>query len=175
MRFIPIKPFAVASLLACAMVAACGAVPSSVLPSFEAADRVEVSEIRRQTFCGASNDAAAVELIADAAALRGWQQARGVNLIGDAPLPAGQFAVVDHGSRATGGYGLAVSRRAVLRGRRLVITASFLSPKADEMRGYALTSPCVLVKLPAGDYERVEIVDPAGLRRAVTTSTPPSP
>lgn len=165
MRFTPIPPCAVASLLACAWLAACGVLPSSRL---SAADQVDVSEIRRQTFCGASADTAAVTLIADAAALRDWQQARGVDLIGNAPLPAGPFAVVDHGSRATGGYGVLVSRRAVQRGRRLIITASFLSPKPDELRGYALTSPCVLVKLPAGGYDSVEIVDPAGLRRAVT-------
>lgn len=173
MRFTPISPFAVASLLGCAWLAACGVLPS---PRLSAADQVDVSEIRRQSFCGASADTAAVTLIADAEALRAWQQARGVDLIGGAPLPAGPFAVVDHGSRTTGGYGVLVSRRAVQRSRMLVITASFLSPKPDEMRGYALTSPCVLVKLPIGNYDSVEIVDPAGLRRAVTAAAaPPTP
>ena len=173
MRFTPIPPVVLASLLGCVWLAACGVLPSS---RRSAAEQVDVSEIRRQSNCAASADTAAVTLIADAAALRDWQQARGVDLIGNAPLPAGPFAVVDHGSRATGGYGVLVSRRAVLRGRMLTLTASFLSPKPDEMRAQALTSPCVLVKLPAGHYDSVEIVDPAGLRRAVTAAAaPPTP
>jgi len=177
MRFIPIIPFAVASLLGCAWLAACSAVPASVLPSRTPRISIafEVSEIRRLLQCAAASDNAAVTLIADAAALRDWQQARGVDLIGNAPLPAGPFAVVDHGSRATGGYGIAVSRPAVQRGAVLSITASFLSPKSDETRGYALTSPCVLVKLPVGNYDRVEIVDPSGKRRAVSALPTPAP
>lgn len=172
MRFIPITPYALAALLGSLWLAACSVVPGAArLPSRSVGTEIEVSEIRRLPFCAAAADTAAVTLIADAAALRDWQQARGIDLIGSAALPAGPFAVVDHGTRATGGYGLAVSRRATLREGVLRLTASFLSPKADELRAYALTSPCVLVKLPAGDYHGIEVVDPSGRRRAVTATT----
>lgn len=178
MRSSSISPLAVASLLGCAWLAACSAVPASVLSSSRTpriSIAFEVSEIRRLLQCAAASDAVAVTVLTDAEALRAWQQGRGVDLIGNAPLPEGPFAVVDHGSRATGGYGIAVSRPALQRGAVLSITASFLSPKTDETRGYALTSPCVLVKLPVGNYDRVEIVDPAGRRRAISALATPAP
>jgi len=176
MRVIPITPFAVASLLGCWWLAACGAVPgSAALPGpGAAANEVEVSEIRWLQQCGAAADAIAVQLLPDADALRLWQQARGIDLIGDAALPAGPFAVVDHGNRTRSSDGLAISRRAVQRGSVLKLTASFLSPKTDEPASDVPSSPCVLVKLPPGRYDRVEVVDPAGRRRAVTaTAAPP--
>ncbi len=132
-------------------------------------DNVEVSEIRRLVSCGATGDAAVVTLLADEAALSNWQSARGINLIAapGAALPPGPFAVVEHGARATGGYGLLISRRAYQQGRELRLTTSFLSPKTGEVRSDGPTSPCVLVKLPAGNYQRVSVVDPSGKRRAL--------
>lgn len=131
-------------------------------------DNVEVSEIRRLVSCGASGDAAVVTLLADEAALSSWQSVRGINLI-TAPggaLPPGPFAIVEHGARATGGYGLLISRLAYQHGHELRLTASFLSPKTGEVRNDGPTSPCVLVKLPSGNYDRVSVVDPSGKRRA---------
>lgn len=132
-------------------------------------DDVEVSEIRRVASCAGQGDAAAITLLADEAAVRGWQSARGIDLIAAAPgsaLPPGPFAVVEHGVRNTGGYGLLVSRHAYQDGRNLRLTASFLSPRTGEVRSEALSNPCVLVKLPAGNYDRVSLVDPSGKRRA---------
>lgn len=131
-------------------------------------DNVEVSEIRRLVSCGGSGDAAVVTLLADEPALSRWQTARGINLIAapGAALPAGPFAVVEHGARTTGGYGLLISRRAYQQGHELRLTTSFLSPKTGEVRSDGPTSPCVLVKLPAGNYDRVSVVDPSGKRRA---------
>ena len=51
-------------------------------------------------------------------------------------------------------------------GRSLRITASFLSPKPGDAAGYALSSPCVLVKLPPGNYDQLGLVDPSGTVRA---------
>ena len=148
----------------------CGSLPPSV-PSLAipgSGRDVEVAEIRRLAFCASASNEAAVTWLADATAVRDWQAARGIDLIGVGPLPAGPFAVVEHGVRTTGGYSVAVARRAYLGGGVLKLTASFLAPKADELRGYALTGPCVLVKLPTGDYARVEVRDPSGARRAIS-------
>ncbi|MDP3295799.1 MAG: hypothetical protein Q8M37_13830 [Nevskia sp.] len=141
-------------------------------------DDVEVSEIRRFGNCVTNGEAAAVTLLANEAALQAWQTARGIDLIAAASgglLPPGPFAVVEHGSRATGGYGLLISRRAYQDGHNLRLTASFLSPPrigpgadsgAGEVRRNIATSPCVLVQLPPGNYDRVSVVDPSGKRRA---------
>lgn len=165
-RLLASLPLAAAVLLT----AACGSLSLPGMPRLPSGgDDVDVSEIRRLGYCAAAGEAAAVTLLADEAALDSWQQARGIDLIAAPPgglLPPGPFAVVEHGTRATAGYGLAVSRRAYQEGRELRLTASFLSPKAGAATGYALSSPCVLVKLPPGNYDRVSVVDPAGGRRA---------
>ncbi len=132
-------------------------------------DDVEVAEIRHYGQCATGGEAAAVALLADEATLRDWQSARGIDLIAAPPgglLPPGPFAVVEHGTRSSAGYGLVVSRRAYQEGRELRLTASFLSPKAGAAPAEAPTSPCVLVKLPPGNYDRLSVVDPAGKRRA---------
>ncbi len=183
------RPIAVGSALAVSaglvlLLTACGSLPQSVpalvIPG--SGSDVEVAEIRRLAFCASASNDAAVTLLADSTAVRDWQTARGVDLIAVGPLPAGPFAVVEHGARTTGGYSVAVTRRAYLSGGVLKLTASFLAPKPDALRGYALTSPCVLVKLPPGDYARVEVRDPSGTRRAIsplpaapTPAQPPIP
>ncbi|WP_295685367.1 protease complex subunit PrcB family protein [uncultured Nevskia sp.] len=153
--------------VAAVLMAGCASLSIPGLPGGD--DNVEVSEIRRLISCGGSGDAAAVTLLADEAALSSWQTARGVDLIAAAPggaLPPGPFAVVEHGARATGGYGLLISRRASQQGHELRLTTSFLSPKTGEVRSDGPTSPCVLVKLPLGNYSRVSVVNPSGKRRA---------
>ncbi|WP_293387609.1 protease complex subunit PrcB family protein [Nevskia sp.] len=156
--------------VAAVLMAGCASLPIPGLDRLPGADdNVEVSEIRRLVSCGGSGDAAVVTLLADEAALSSWQSARGIDLIAAAPggaLPSGPFAVVEHGARATGGYGLLISRRAYQQGHDLRLTTSFLSPKTGEVRSDGPTSPCVLVKLPLGNYDRVSVIDPSGKRRA---------
>ncbi len=138
-------------------------------------DDVEVSEIRRFGNCATNGELPLVTLLADEAALRRWQSARGIDLIA-APggvLPPGPFAVVEHGARAQGGYGLVISRRAYQQGRALRLTASFLSPKTGDAHSQAATSPCVLVKLPQGNYDRISVIDPSGKR--IAQYLPPVP
>lgn len=160
-------PLAAAAVM---LMAGCSSLPIPGLNRLPGADDdVEVSEIRRLASCAGQGDAAAITLLADEAAVRGWQSTRGVDLIAAPPggaLPPGPFAVVEHGLRNTGGYGLLISSRAYQDGRNLRLTASFLSPHTGEVRSEALSNPCVLVKLPAGNYDRVSLVDPSGKRRA---------
>ena len=148
----------------CALLAACGAVamPKFLTPSTD----VEVREVARSLYCNSPGEDAAVELLADAQAVMAWQQARGVGLAGNESIVPSAYALVEMGNRPTGGYGLAVARRAVLRGETLTLQATFVSPPAGSLRTQALSSPCVLVQLPKGRYTTVEVQDPAGELRA---------
>ena len=110
-----------AAALAAGLLAACGVTPVQDLVASR--DATEVREIRRLPDCGKAGGPAAVEPLADEAALRAWQDGRGIDLIGNAVLPPGPYAVVDHGARDGSGYGLAVSRRAVQLGQTLRLTA----------------------------------------------------
>jgi len=145
-------------ILAGALCAGCSLMPDW----FNREPPVEVSEVARSSQCATPGADAQVTRLADAAAVQAWQQARGIEL---APLPRGPFALVEMGERPTGGYGFAISRIAGRRGDALVLHATFVAPRADDMTTQALTQPCVLVSIPDG-YSEILLLDQDGRQRA---------
>lgn len=166
-------------LTACA--AGCAFKPAKIFSSYT---NLEVREAGRSLHCRAGSANTAAYLFPDAAGVEAWQTPRGLNLIAnDAPRyadgvientsrppalahGAAPYAVIELGDRPTGGYGLAVSRTAVLRGELLILSATFVSPGPDSFVTQALTSPCVLVRLPPGRYSTIEVQDQSGAVRA---------
>lgn len=127
---------------------------------------MEVREIRRLPDCGAREPDTRIERLDLPADVLAWQQTRGVDLVGPDFAEEGPFALVEHGARDTGGYGLAISHYARMTFRGLELTASFLEPPAGSTPDPTPTSPCVLVVLPTGRDVAVLLVDPSGKRRA---------
>lgn len=123
---------------------------------------IEVREVGRSLYCNTPGETAQALLLSGAEAVIDWQTTRGVVLAGPESLSNATYAVVENGLRPTGGYSLAVSRSALLRGEKVVLQATFFSPAPGSLRTQALSSPCVLVQLPAGRYAAVEVRDPAG-------------
>lgn len=133
---------------------------------------VEVRELRALAVCNTSSGDAAISRLDDAEALRRWQAKRGIDLVGTAVLPAGPFAVVEHGARNTGGYALAIARYASVADGVLSLQASFIAPPGGALRSEQLSSPCALVQLPPGNYHALELLDGRGQRRALSTAAP---
>lgn len=127
---------------------------------------IEVHEVARSLYCNSPGEETTVQLLPDAQAVLDWQSSRGVALAGSESIVQSPYALVEMGSRPTGGYGLAVARAAVLRGDLVILQATFVSPAAGSLRTQALSSPCVLVQLPRGRYRSVEVQDPSGGVRA---------
>jgi hypothetical protein len=142
------------ALLLTAMVAGCAALaPGATL---------EVREAGRSPYCNTPGEAARAALLPGAAAVLAWQAARGITLVDVGSLAAGPYALVEMGLRSTGGYDLTVSPEATLRGDELVLQAAFSGPAPGSMVTQALSSPCVLLRLPPGDYAAVEVRDASG-------------
>lgn len=76
-------------------------------------------------------------------------------------LPDGPFALVEAAARADGISGFAVSRQAQVDHGVLYLTATYFTA-VEPSAG----TPCVLVALPPGRYQQVEVLDPARERRA---------
>jgi hypothetical protein len=152
-----------------ALVAACSFKPAKIFATYT---QLEVREVGRSLYCNTEAADTAAYLFADAAAVQAWQASRGLNLVAAGALADAPHALVEMGQRPTGGYGLAVSRAAVLRGELLILSATFISPGPDRMVSQALTSPCVLVRLPPGRYSTVEVQDQAGAARATGKAMP---
>lgn len=138
----------------------------SSLPDWVARARtVEVSELARSSQCATPGTEPQLNYLPDLAALRSWEQSRGIELA-QGLQPQGPFVVVEMGERPSAGHGLAISRVAELRGDRLVLHATFVAPRAEDVAAQVLTTPCVLVSLPARGYARIELEDQDGRSRA---------
>lgn len=150
-------------MLLTAALAACSFKPAKVFSSYSS---LEVREVARSLQCNSGAADSAAYLFADAAGVQAWQAQRALSLAAPEVLADTPYALIEMGQRPTGGYGLAVSRAAVLRGELLILSATFVSPGPDGYVSQALTSPCVLVRLPPGRYSSVEVQDQAGAVRA---------
>lgn len=137
-------------------------------------DAVHVTEIRSELSCNSDGPQPRLSLLADEAAVRAWQQAHNVDLIGADPLPSpGPFALVEMGVQLSAGYGIAVSRQAEVRDGVLRLDASLLTPDVGQAVAQTVTSPCTLLALPPRPYRAAELFDPSGTLLA--RARPPTP
>ena len=127
---------------------------------------IRVKEVGRLADCATPSPDIALQLFGSADAVRAWQAGRGVSLIGDQAMLPGEYALVELGQRANGGYGVVVAPEAEIESSVVRLRATFFEPTADTPVLETRTSPCVLVQLPAGDWRGVEIYDQNGKRRA---------
>lgn len=134
--------------------------------AFATATTLEVREAGRSPYCNTPGEAARAALLPDAAAVLEWQAARGITLVDGESLAAGPYALVEMGLRSTGGYEVTVSPDATLRGDEVVLQATFSVPAPGSLRTQALSSPCALVRLPAGRYATVDVRDRSGAHLA---------
>lgn len=126
-----------------------------------------VLEAARSLRCNAPDNISRVTLLKDLAAVRLWQASRGIQFGNDAALAAGFYALVDLGQRPSGGYGLAITRPAVLHeDGHLFLRATFVEPAAGTPASAEITSPCALVKLPAAAIQFVRVYDQSERLRA---------
>jgi hypothetical protein len=127
---------------------------------------VKVQEVGRAQVCAAQNGNASVQRFASADAVLAWQNSSGVTLIGEQAMLPGEYALVEMGQRGTGGYGFVIAPEAEIESDVVRLRATFFEPTADTIATQALTSPCVLVRLPQGSWRGVEVYDQNGKRRA---------
>ncbi|TJY59378.1 protease complex subunit PrcB family protein [Sinimarinibacterium sp. CAU 1509] len=140
---------------------------------FARGESVSVDEVGRAQLCSDESDDAALQVFASGNAVAQWQQRTGIDLHPSALQP-GRYALIQMGQRHTGGYGIAVSGDATRVDSVLKLYATFFAPAQGAMTTQMITSPCVLVQLPPGGYDTVEVYDQTGaVRAAASVSTSP--
>ncbi|MFU8818621.1 MAG: protease complex subunit PrcB family protein [Desulfurivibrio sp.] len=154
---------AVAAAAGGILLAACSTTPGGALPT-------EVLFTGQQ--CKTSTPDPSVTLIEQQAQLDRFY-AR-LESLGMAPLRAPQLdfvhqraVLIEMGVRSTGGYGLALAAEpAFLRDGKLELHVDWREPSPGLILTQALTSPCLLLKVPAGNYRQVTVLDRQGQVRA---------
>lgn len=144
------------------LLGACATLPDGPVPA-----EVLYADVQ----CGTEGAAARVGLVGDDAALATLRARLGAITLGGASLPRIDFArhhavLAEMGQRPTGGYGLALID-ATVEQRVLTLRVAWQEASPDGVQTQALTSPCLLVRVPAADYRGVKLRDAQGRLRAV--------
>lgn len=113
-------------------------------------------------------DSSAVAWIADTATWR--QRYAEVNSLRmePPPPPAVDFSrdgvlLIDMGQQASAGYGLTLAgEAATVQGGVLTVPVDWREPRSGYAQAQVMSHPCVLVKAPAGAFNRIRVVDQAG-------------
>ncbi|NGY05357.1 protease complex subunit PrcB family protein [Solimonas terrae] len=153
------------------MVAALGLGGCSSLGNLFGSDEVvKVSEVGRAMNCAAPTADTSLQMFASADAVRDWQRGNGLELIGDQAMLPGMYVLVELGQRTTGGYGIVIGPEAQVDDKRLGLLGTFFEPDVNAMASQVMNSPCVLIRLPAGNWQGVDLYDQSGKRRARTAA-----
>ena len=118
------------------------------------------------------SDTPQIESIQDATALTRWWQPFTRQQLPAKPLPPDLAAIdfdqltifiVSMGAQPTAGYSIELHEdQAPLHGATLTIPATWKAPAPDMMVAQIMTSPCIVISLPAKRYETVMVRDQQG-------------
>jgi hypothetical protein len=118
------------------------------------------------------SDAASIESIQDADALAIWWQPLASRQLPAKPLPQSLGAVdfnessvfvVLMGQQPTAGYDIELyDDRAPVQRASLTIPANWKKPSPDMMVAQVMTSPCIVITVPADRYDIVTVQDQRG-------------
>lgn len=88
----------------------------------------------------------------------------------DIDLSLNHIILIDLGQKSTTGHGISLFQEsAVVENGLLTITVKITSPDSTMMHAQMMTHPCLALKVPKGDYEKVSVVDQQGLILAEVT------
>ncbi len=151
-------------LILALMLIAVGACRPGIEPSRSVAT-VPIRIVHRDSHClGAT---AKIELIRNPAALEQWWQPLARQQFPAKPLPQSLASiefdrlaaiVVFLGSRPTAGYEIELyADQAMVQPASLTIPVQFRQPSPDAMVAQVMTSPCVVMTVPDGQYKTVTV------------------
>lgn len=126
--------------------------------------------------CGSTGDGPSVVLIRQQSELERLYDRMGSYSILPIEVPKLDFEIesvvsIEMGLRTTGGYGIYLKNPAVLvEEGSLTVWVDWREPSPSMLQTQALTSPCLLLKVPAGGYGYVIVRDSEGTVRGRSRS-----
>ena len=101
-----------------------------------------------------------------------YEQLQSSSLGARHPVPVLDFSketvlFMQMGQQRTGGYQLAFDSRKPIQVYKdfVQITVTWLEPEKDAITTQMITTPCVLVRFPAGEYPTIRVLDQNGKQR----------
>ena len=153
-------------LLLCCGLCACGRTPGAVSAEGK---RVPLRILYQDGLCGGNRPTPSVTLVADSDQLkRIFTEVKGRMLAQSPPAPTVDFdaehvVTIQMGQKPTGGYGIELAEpHATLNNGEAFIRLRWIEPAPGAIVTQILTSPCLIISLPKGAYEKIVITDEYG-------------
>ncbi|MES1941991.1 hypothetical protein T5B8_17211 [Salinisphaera sp. T5B8] len=123
----------------------------------------KVDVIGESQYCGTTSQDSDALYFGNANAFGNWIDYRSIGEFSpDMAAPNGVI-VVEMGQRPTGGYTVSLDRsRTAIENDTLTIGMDWKAPRLDAAVSQALVASCVALRPPAGDYNKVRVVDQLG-------------
>jgi hypothetical protein len=165
-----IRPATCITVLMLLSVSAC----MSSQPSDARETSVNVRLLYKSAFGGGTHNRSAAAWITEPNLYQRTYQRLGKNTIGSRQkqsLPIVDFKLervlfVNMGQKPTGGYQLALAKPSVdIIADTAILHLVWFKPPPDAILPQVITSPCILLSLPKGNYSRIEVLDQSGRMR----------
>lgn len=140
-------------------------------PTVDSAEvkRIPVRILYKDALCGGNRPTPSVTLVTDSGQLkRILIESKGRMLGQSPPVPVVDFdaehvVTIQMGQKPTGGYGIELAEPdATLNDGEALIRLRWIEPAPGSIVTQILTSPCLIVSLPIGTYEKIAITDENG-------------
>jgi hypothetical protein len=131
--------------------------------------RIPLRILYQDVHCSGNRPTPSVTLVADTDQLKQiFIESKGRMLGQSLPTPAVDFdtehvVTIQMGQKPSGGYGIELAEpHATLNGGEALIRLRWIEPAPGTIVTQILTSPCLIVSLPKGAYEKIAITDENG-------------
>ena len=128
-------------------------------------NKAGVRIVGKQTYCGSASQASEVHYFSTQAGFDNWVNFRDLGNWHESVKAPG-LMIVEMGQRPTGGYKLTLDNEQTrIEDGVLSIGFDWAAPRLDAAVSQAMTTQCVAVALPKGNYTRVHVKDQLGNSR----------
>lgn len=125
-----------------------------------------VNIVDSAAYCGTTSQMSAVHYFASEAQLANWIGYRGIRGFDAGAAADGGVIVVEMGQRMTGGYSMNMLPDVThIEDNTLYLGVAWAAPPEYAPISQAMTSPCMVVEPPPGDYDKVVVLDQLGNKR----------
>lgn len=123
--------------------------------------------VGKSDYCGTASQNSEVHYFANPDAYDDWIHYRDINDLSANNARHGVI-VVEMGQRPTGGYKLELEgAKTKIHGNTLDLVVDWHAPRLDAAVSQALTTQCIAVRPPRGNYHKIRVLDQIGNVRGV--------
>ena len=137
-----------------------------------------IDVLNQSAQCDPAVESATAQWLDDPQALQSAYQRINRHRMGTPETPTVDFetsgiVLIEMGQQTTGGYGLKLLKpEMMIDGMVAMIEINWQTPAPGAIVTQALTSPCLMLVVPRGDYRTLRVVDQDGLTRFEIPLTP---